>query len=168
MRNIILGLLVIPFLAIFQSTLLPYLNFHDKFKLDLVLVIVLSWNLAYPDSESLLWALLGGLMLDALSGTHMGINIIALTMASLIANLAGSRVWSTHIILRISVGITGTVIYYLVYFLLLTTTGWKTDWANIPIENFVRSIIINVFVIILILPTARWLAVTITKRSIDI
>ena len=164
----ILGLLVIPLLAIFQSTLLPYLNLHGEFNLDLVLVIVLSWNLAYPNSESLLWALLGGLMLDTLSGTHMGINIIALTMASLTANLAGSRVWSTHIILRISVGITGTIIYYLVYFLLLNITGWTTDWANIQIVNFVRSIIINVFVMILILPTTRWLAVKITQRSIDI
>jgi len=168
LRNIILGLLVIPLLAIFQSTLLPYLNFHGKFNLDLVLIIVLSWNLAYPESESLLWALLGGLMLDALSGAHMGTNIISLTLASLIANLAGIRVWSTHIILRISVGITGTIIYYLVYFLLLTITGWRTDWANLPIENFVGSIIINVFVMILILPSARWLAVKITQRTIDI
>jgi len=164
----ILGLLVIPLLAIFQSTLLPYLNLHGEFNLDLVLVIILSWNLAYPNSESLLWALLGGLMLDSLSGAHMGINIISLTMASLVANWAGSRIWSNHIILRISVGITGTIIYYLVYFLLLTITGWTTDWANIPIVNFVRSIIINVFVMILILPTTRWLAVKITQRSIDI
>ena len=164
----ILGLLVIPLLAIFQSTLLPYLNLHGEFNLDLVLVIVLSWNLAYPNSESLLWALLGGLMLDSLSGAHMGINIISLTMASLVANWAGSRIWANHIILRTSVGITGTIIYYLVYFLLLTITGWTTDWANIPIVNFVRSIIINVFVMILILPTTRWLAVKITQRSIDI
>ena len=164
----ILGLLAMPLLAIFQSTLLPYLNLHGEFNLDLVLVIVLSWNLAYPESESLLWALLGGLMLDSLSGAHMGINIISLTLASLIANLAGSRVWSTHIILRISVGIIGTIIYYLVYILLLTITGWTTDWANLPIDNLVRSIIINVFIIILIVPTARWLAEKLTKRSIDI
>jgi len=168
LRNIILGLLVIPLLAIFQSTLLPYLNLHGEFNLDLVLVIVLSWNLAYPNSESLLWSLLGGLMLDSLSGAHMGINIIALTMASLTANLAGSRVWSTHIILRISVGITGTIIYYLVYFLLLTITGWRTDWANLPIENLVSSIIINVLVMIMIFPSIRWLTAKITQHSIDI
>ncbi len=114
------------------------------------------------------WALLGGLMLDALSGAHMGTNIIALTMASLIPNLVSSRIWSTHILLRIFVGITGTAIYYIVYFILLTTTGWQTKWSNLPTDKLVNSIMINVFVMILILPSVRWIALRITKRNIDI
>ncbi|MBS60882.1 MAG: rod shape-determining protein MreD [Anaerolineaceae bacterium] len=168
MRNIIIALLIIPLLAILQSTLLPYFNFQSAVSLDLVLVIVLSWNLVYPNSESMFWALLGGLMLDALSGAHMGTNIIALTMASLIPNLVSSRIWSTHILLRIFVGITGTAIYYIVYFILLTTTGWQTKWSNLPTDKLVNSIMINVFVMILILPSVRWIALRITKRNIDI
>jgi len=168
LRNIIIALLLLPLLAILQSTLLPYFSWHSKIKLDLVLVIVLSWNLVYPNRESILWALIGGLMMDSLSGSHMGTSVTALVTASLIANLGSSRVWSSHIILRISVAIAGSIIYYLVYFLLLATTGWRTDWTNLPIDNLLRSIPINVLLMMLILPPARWLALRITRQDVDI
>ena len=116
----------------------------------------------------MLWALVGGLMLDALSGAHIGTNVISLTMASLIPNLMSSRIWSTHILLKISVGIAGTTIYYLAYLLLLTTTGWRPNWSNLQTDDLVSKIIINVLVMILILPLARWLALKITYRSINI
>ncbi len=167
MRNIIIGLLVLPLLAILQSTLLPYFSWYSIFKLDLVLVAVLSWNLVYPNIEGMLWALIGGLIMDSLSGAHMGTSITALVIASLIANSWGSRIWSSHIILRISVAIAGSIIYYLVYFLLLATTGWRTDWTNLPIDNLLRSIPINVLLMMLILPPARWLALRITQEGID-
>jgi rod shape-determining protein MreD len=168
LKNITIALLIIPLLAILQSTLLPYLNFHSTVKLDLVLIVVLSWNLVYPNSDGMLWALVGGLMLDALSGAHIGTNIISLTIASLIPNLMSSRIWSTHILLKIAVGIAGTTIYYLAYLLLLTTTGWRLNWSNLQADDLASKIIINVFIMILILPLARWLALKITYRSINI
>ena len=116
----------------------------------------------------MLWALVGGLMLDALSGAHIGTNVISLTMASLIPNLMSSRIWSTHILLKIAVGIAGTTIYYLAYLLLLTTTGWRPNWSNLQADDLASKIIINVFIMILILPLARWLALKITYRNIDI
>ena len=106
--------------------------------------------------------------MDSLSGSHMGTSVTALATASLIANLGSSRVWSSHIILRISVAIAGSIIYYLVYFLLLATTGWRTDWTNLPIDNLLRSIPINVLLMMLILPPARWLALRITRQDVDI
>lgn len=167
MRNIIIGLLVLPLLAILQSTLLPYFSWYSIFKLDLVLVAVLSWNLVYPNIEGMLWALIGGLIMDSLSGAHMGTSITALVIASLIANSWGSRIWSSHIILRILAAVAGSTMYYLVYLLLLATTGWSADWTDIPIDNLLPSIAINVMIMILILPIVRWLALRITQEGID-
>ena len=142
MRNIIIGLLVLPLLAILQSTLLPYFSWYSIFKLDLVLVAVLSWNLVYPNIEGMLWALIGGLIMDSLSGAHMGTSITALVIASLIANWWGSRIWSSHIILRLFTSISGIIIYYLIYVLLLAVTGWSADWTSLPINHLLPSTII--------------------------
>ena len=166
MRNIIIALLVLPLLAILQSTLLPYFSWYSIFKLDLVLVAVLSWNLVYPNVEGMLWALIGGLIMDSLSGAHMGTSIIALCIASLIANWAGSHGWSNHIILRLFTSISGIIIYYLIYLLLLATTGWSADWTSIPINHLLPSTTINAFATILIFPIVRWLSSRITRQGI--
>ena len=69
---------------------------------------------------------------------------------------------------KIAVGIAGTTIYYLAYLLLLTTTGWRLNWSNLQADDLASKIIINVFIMILILPLARWLALKITYRNINI
>jgi len=166
LRNIIVALLVLPLLAILQSTLLPYFSWYAVFKVNLVLVTVLSWNLVYPHTEGVLWALIGGLMMDSLSGSHMGTSIIALCIASLIANWAGSRAWSSNIILRLFTSISGIIIYYLIYLLLLATTGWSADWTSIPINHLLPSTIINALATILILPILRWLSSHTTRQGV--
>ena len=168
MRNIIIALLVLPLLAILQSTLLPYFSWYAVFKVNLVLVTVLSWNLAYPHTEGILWALIGGLMLDSLSGSHMGTSIIALCIASLTTNWAGSHAWSSHIILRLFTSISGIIIYYLIYVLLLAVTGWSADWTSLPINHLLPSTIINTLAMILIFPIVRWLSSRITRQGINI
>ena len=61
MRNFLLALLLLPILAAIQSTVIAQSGWAAKARPDLVLVVVLAWNIASPHAESMLWALLGGL-----------------------------------------------------------------------------------------------------------
>jgi rod shape-determining protein MreD len=59
-------------LSLLQSTVLPritVLGVHP----DLLLMVVTSWSLLRGSEEGMLWALIGGLGMDLLSGAQFGV-----------------------------------------------------------------------------------------------
>ncbi len=167
MRNILLSLLLLPLLAAAQSTLIPQLDWAAKPRPDLVLVVVLAWNLASPRAESILWALIGGLAVDALSGGPMGANVLALLAATLLANFTSAHVWQSHLFLRIAVTVAGSVLYYLVYSLVLAFSGWRADWASVFVTIFLPAAALNTAIMLLLFPPARWVGARIGPRTIN-
>ncbi len=166
MRNVLLAVLLLPLLAAAQSTLIPQTSLAVWAKPDLVLVVVLAWNLASPHAESILWALIGGLAVDALSGGPMGTAILALLTATVLANFTSARVWESHIFLRITVAVAGSVLYYLVYSLVLTFFGWRANWISALVSIFLPTAALNTGLMLLLFPPARWLATRISPRHI--
>lgn len=166
MRNLLLALLLLPLLAAIQSTLIPAWGWAARAKPDLVLVVVLAWNLASPHANSMLWALIGGLAVDALSGGPMGASVLALLAASTLANFTSARVWESHIFLRIAVAVSGSVLFYLIYSLVLTFSGWRTDWMSALVSIFLPTATLNTVLMLVLFPAARWLADRIAPRTI--
>jgi|TARA_B100002003_G_C13912659_1_gene444088 rod shape-determining protein MreD len=168
MRNFLLALLLLPMLAAIQSTVIAQSGWAVKARPDLVLVAVLAWNIASPHTESILWALIGGIAVDNLSGGPMGSTVVALLTATLLANFTSARVWQSHIMLRIIVPVAGSVLYYLVYSLVLAFSGWRADWTSALISVFLPSVAVNTALMLLLFPPARWLATRIASRTINI
>ena len=166
MRNMLLGLLLLPMLAATQSTLIAQSGWAAKARPDLVLVVVLAWNIASPHAESILWALIGGIAMDSLSGGPMGSTVLALLTATLLANFTSARVWQSHILLRIMVSVSGSVLYYLVYSIVLALSGWRADWTSALVSIFLPSVGLNTALMLLLFPPARWLATRIAPRTI--
>ncbi len=164
MRNVLLALLLLPLLAAAQSTLIPQLAWVAKARPNLVLVVVLVWNLASPQAESILWAFIGGLAVDALSGGPMGATVLALLTATVLTNFTSARVWESHIFLHITVAIAGTVLYYLTYSLVLVFSGWGAHWSTL-ISIFLPASALNTALMLLLFPPARWLASRIAPRT---
>ena len=168
MRNVLLALLLLPLLAAAQSTLIPQTIWFIRVKPDLVLVAVLAWNLASPHAESILWALIGGLAIDAISGGPMGATIVALLAATVLANFTSARVWASHIFLRIAVAVSGSILYYLVYSIVLVFSNWGDNWGNTLINMLLPATALNTILMLLVFPSARWLTTRISPRSIGI
>jgi len=165
-RNVLLALLLLPLLAAAQSTLIPQSGWAAKARPDLVLVVVLAWNLASPHAESILWALIGGLAVDALSGGPMGASVLALLAATLLANFTSARVWQSHLFLRIAVTVPGSMLYYLIYSLVLAFSGWQADWASVSVTIFLPAAALNTALMLLLFPPARWVGARIAPRTI--
>ena len=165
MRNVLFALLLLPLLAAAQSTLIPLLGWVAKARLDLVLVVVLAWNLASPHAESILWAFIGGLAMDALSGGPMGTTVMALLTATVLANFMSARVSESHIFLRIAVAVAGSVLYYLVYSIVLAFSGWQVDWISALASILLPASALNTALMLLLFPSARWLANRIAPRT---
>lgn len=166
MRNVLLGLLLLPLMAAAQSTLIPQSGWLAIANPDIVLIVVLAWNLASPHTASILWAPIGGLVLDALSGGPMGTNVMALIISTMLANFTSSRVWESHILLRITVSVLASMLYYAVHGLVLVLSGWSTDLMNEIVRSILPITALNTVLLLILFPVAKWLSNRVTPRTI--
>lgn len=103
------SLLIVLIGALAQATLLPELRIGESAP-DLVLLLALSWTLLAGLSEGLLWAAVGGILQDLLSGLPSGTTALALLAAAMSAHvLVGER---RNVLLALLVAALGTFVYH--------------------------------------------------------
>lgn len=83
-------------LALIQSVVGPRIALATVHP-DLVLIFLVGWTLLYGARESVVWAFVGGLWLDLLSGGAMGASSLALMAAVLVAGLGGTLFFHRNI-----------------------------------------------------------------------
>jgi rod shape-determining protein MreD len=72
--------------SLFQSTAATRIKIYGV-KPDLVLLLVIVGTLIYGSRSGLVWAFIGGLLLDVFSGGPMGASSLALMAAVLLAGV---------------------------------------------------------------------------------
>ena len=166
MRSFAFGLLILPILALSQTMLAMDFQW-DGGRPNPVLVVVLAWNLVRRDASGLLWAFVGGLVLDALSGGPMGSILLALLMVSLIGNLIGGRFWGPHWLLALVYVVVGSILYHLIYLLVLTFCGWPMNLVESLTTITLPSAVLNLVLMIPVYPAMRWLAARIAPAGVS-
>lgn len=115
-------------LAIAQSTVTSQLSLGGSSP-DLVLLFVVSWSLLKGVGEGLPVALAGGIVLDALSGTPFGLNVVALALSCVLAGLGGMNVLRTaHYFPFLAIAL-ATPVYYGTLAVLLRLGGYLMPWG---------------------------------------
>jgi len=164
-RSLPLGLVVLPLLAVCQTTLAVHFQWAGG-RPNLVLVTVLAWNLVSGEADGLLWACVGGLALDGLSGGPMGGNVLALLILSFITNLISGGLWETHWLFPLTAVTFGSGIYHMTYLMVLTISGWSMDWVDALTTITLPSALLNLALMIPVYPAARWLATRIAPPRV--
>ena len=101
---------------------------------QLLLAIVLCWCLLKDYREALLWALIGGLLLDVFSTASFGTSALALVGVVVVIYLILQNVANTDkLYSRVWLGVVSALIYYLVI-LLLSFLLNSVRLATAPIE----------------------------------
>ena len=123
------GVLLIA--ALVQGSMLPFV-IGDLVPVNLVLVLVIGWALLRGLKSALVWAVVGGLWLDLLSGVPLGTAMLALSLVAYACTI-GVIPWltSTGLIAAV-VTAGGTLLYTFIYFFLLRTrqlAGSETWWS---------------------------------------
>ena len=96
----------------------------------LVLVMVIAWSMVPGRGvQGPVWGLVGGLALDLFSGGPFGAQAIALLAASIPIALIESRLWRGNALFVVGAAGLGSVIFYLIYLLLIMFTGISVDWS---------------------------------------
>ncbi|MCK4449775.1 MAG: rod shape-determining protein MreD, partial [Anaerolineae bacterium] len=127
--NIYVTILLLIAIVIIQTTAMPHLTVMGV-KPDLMLLMVISWSLLRGAQEGAIWALVGGIGLDLVSGAPFGTSTVALVALSLVAGLGELSVFRTHIALPLIATLIATLAYDLFFLLLLYAEGRSIAWTD--------------------------------------
>lgn len=167
MTPLLLGLGLLPLAALLQSSVLPYLPF-PALRPDLMLVIVLAWNLARSRSDGLLSAFAGGLLLDTFSAGPFGAMLLALFVVSLAVNFIGAPLWNANPLLPLLGTVASVVIYHAIYAGALLLWGWQLDWRTAATSVVLPAVFLDTALMLLAYPLARRIARSIALPQVSL
>lgn len=116
--SIYLAIPVMLLLSIVQTAVLPHLQLFNLSP-QLPLLVALSWGLLRGMNEGVVWAFIGGLMLDLFSITPLGLTALSY-LTAVTAVLWVKEIFPTsRVILPLLLAALATIIYLIVNLLLL-------------------------------------------------
>jgi len=154
--NIYATILLLIATVIIQTTAMPHLTIMGV-KPDLVLLMVISWSLLRGAQEGVIWALIGGMGLDLLSGAPFGTSTVALVALSLLAGMGELSVFRTHITLPLIATLIATLAYDLFFLLLLHMQGCSIAWTDSLNKVVLPSTLFNVLLAPFVYKALYWL-----------
>jgi rod shape-determining protein MreD len=143
-------------LALVQTSLGPFLTIAGVHP-DLVLVAVIGWTLLRGSEEGLLWAVIGGLGLDLLSGGPFGVMTIALIITSLLTRLGYGRVFGSYLVIPLALTFPLSLAYYLTHSLLLSLLNRPIAWLPALAHVILPASLLNIAAMFFLFPPLRLL-----------
>ena len=142
--------------ALIQTTLVSRINLLGA-RPNLMLLVVLIWTVMRGIDEGLIWAFVGGLILDLLSGGPLaGIALALLAAAYLAGQSLGEEVGSQAVRLVI-LTVLGATVYHVALLTILDWTGHTVDWGFSLTRVAAPSVVLNAVLAPLVLPPLAWL-----------
>jgi rod shape-determining protein MreD len=126
-------------------------------RIDLVLLLTLSWTLIGEWQGGAIWGLIGGLFLDLLSGGPLGANALGLVLVAYLASLSEGRFWRSHVLLPLATALLASLVYHLVYLFALASTGHAVSWLASLGTVTLPTVLINTLAMLPVYHLLRWL-----------
>ena len=146
-----IGIPLMAALAILQSSVLGMLRLLDG-SADLVLIAVVSWSLTGRMHESMILAMVGGLLLDLLSGAPFGLTAVGLVLVAYFVSFLEGRFWEANFLIPLGVMTASAVIFHANMALAAALSGRPVDLDLAISRVFLPS---AVFDVLLSLPAAQ-------------
>ena len=127
MIGILLGIPLLAFLAVLQSTILSHIQLLDG-RPDAVLIAVVGWSIAGRTNEAMVWGLIGGAFLDLYSGVPFGSTSIALIIVAYLVSFPEGRFWESHVIMPLGVMLVASTVFHMLGIGTLVLIGEPIDF----------------------------------------
>ena len=121
-------------------------------KPDLTLLVVVSWGLARGVRDGAVWGIIGGIMLDFMSGAPFGGHAIAVSLASALVGLATRNLFRFGFVLPLMAAVVSTVIYDLALAAFFAINGRPIQWLDL----FTRIVLPSIPLTLLGMPLVFW------------
>ncbi|OQY20181.1 MAG: rod shape-determining protein MreD [Anaerolineaceae bacterium 4572_32.1] len=160
--------LLLPLLlsvALLQATALPELKILGV-KPELMLLLVLAWSLLRSSEEGLLWAFVGGMMLDLFSGGPFGTSTLGLLVVSFFAGLVEASTIRASLLLPMIAALLGTLLYQGLFLLIIQVTRGNVPWVDSLLQVTLPSLAVNALLMPLVFQIAVWLDRRVGRQDI--
>lgn len=147
----LLGVPTLALLAALEASVLRRFPLLDGGP-DLILLAVVSWALTGQRRQAMTLGLLGGILLNLLSGFPVGSSSIALILVAFLVSLTEGRFWEAHFLMPLAAVLMASVIYHSVPLGLLLILGRSPDWPYALSRVMLPSVFLN---LVLALPVTQ-------------
>lgn len=125
-----LGIPLFLLSAILQSTVLARLRVFGG-QPDLIPLLVITWAILDQRNEGIVWAFVGGLFADLLSGAPLGVSSLALMPVAFVISLTEAQVYRHNLLLMLIFVAGGALAYHVTYLLALRfVAGFPVLWSE--------------------------------------
>lgn len=152
--------------AILQTTLVPSLTIWGVFA-NLPLLIVVCWGLLRGPREGALWGFIAGLMVDLLSGAPFGAATLSLIVVGFLAGLGEATVFRASIVLPMVVMFLATVVYDLLFLLIVQISGQPVALLDSIWRLVLPSALLNAALTPIFFLTMRWLYTRYGRKEME-
>jgi rod shape-determining protein MreD len=135
--------------AFLQATLVPLLAIGG-WKVDLPLLVIVSWGLLSVPGEAGLWGFIAGIFLDLFSGLPFGTQTLALTSIGLLMGLTQTTIFTTNVILPPAAILIATIAYDVLILAIISTVGTPVQWNDYLLYRILPTAILNTIALPLI------------------
>ena len=129
-------------MALVQSTVTSHIRLVGVSP-DIVLLMAVAWVILRGSGEGIAVSLVGGLMLDALSGAPFGVATAALVLASYVIGLGAINVFRGAASFPFAAAALATVLYDLGFSFLLRITGRPIAWGATLWRLVLPGVVVN-------------------------
>lgn len=151
-----LGFPLLLLAAVLQTTMLTELRLGEG-GLDLVLLLILSWTLLAGFEESFSWCLFGGILIDLLNGTPVGMTALVYAVMAFVVSTIFGKVSRNNLFMPPIITIVATLVFYTGMIIMLTLQSKAIPLVHTLIYVVLPTIAFNV---LLSLPVFRLLGST--------
>lgn len=153
--------------ALLQVALIPHLSVWGVFA-DLPLLLVLSWGLIRGSRQGAVWGFVAGLFTDFFSGGPFGAATLSLIAAGALSGLGQNVVFRHYLLLPPLVAFLGTLVYDLLFLLVLLVTGHTVVWFGTLGRIIIPSAALNACLIPILLGLMRLVHRRFGQEAIEI
>jgi len=139
--------------ALIQHVILPHVTFFGAHP-NLMLVVILAWGLLRGNRDGLIWALVGGVLLDLFSLAPMGTSTLPLLIVMFLVGLLEFTAFRVVIWLPVAAVFVATPLFQLLALTFLKSLGWTTGWGR-TLELLVPMATLNALFMIIVFPLMR-------------
>jgi len=133
---------------------------------DLVFLLVLSWSINSELEQSVVWAFIGGICLDLLSGAPMGASIPGMLILIFGVSGLGQQVYRIGIVILVGLVLIGTLVQQTIFMGIIALTGQRVLWFESLTYVTLPTILYNLLFIIPVYWFVRRIQNGLSRRQI--
>lgn len=139
-----------------QTTWLSQVNLWGA-QPSLMLLVVLVWTVVRGKDEGVMWAFVGGLIIDLLSGGPLAATALALIAGALMAGQSVGRGIGSPAVRLMLLTLLGVLAYHLVLLIVLDWTAHTVDWGYLLLRVAGPSALLNMLLAPFVQQPLIWL-----------